>query len=397
VDIATSRRRLALFALFLNAGLSFASWAARTPDIRDLLGASTAEMGLVLFGLSAGSMAGVLSSGAMVTRFGARTVITAGALAIVASMPVVGLGGALSSPLLVACGLALLGLGLGGAEVAMNVEGADVEQVIGRSVLPTLHGCWSLGTVVGGAAGMALSAARVPVLAHLVAVSAVGLAVVLWGVRQLPAATGKRSRTTAGVPEAGSAVWRNRMLLVIGLIVLAMALAEGAANDWLPLIMVDGFGLAPAIGSGFFVAFSAAMTVGRFTGSFFLDRFGRAAVLCAGAIVSGIGIALVVAVDNAVVAGVAALLWGRGTSLGFPVAVSAAADAGDRPTAQVSLVAMVAYLAFLAGPPGLGALGERFGLRSAMILVLAFVAMAALLAPTLRTRTPAARPAVPSV
>ena len=392
MDRATSRRRLALFALFLNTGLSFASWAARTPDIRDLLGASTSEMGLVLFGLSAGSMVGILSSGALVVRLGARAVITGGALAIVASMPAVGIGAATSNSFAVAAGLALLGLGMGGAEVAMNVEGADVERIVGRAVLPTLHGFFSLGTVIGGAGGIVLSAARVPVLWHLLGMCALGLAVVLWGVRQLPADTGRRSRTTDAGVEGRPQVWRNRMVLVIGLIVFAMALAEGAANDWLPLIMVDGYGLVPALGSAVFVAFSAAMTAGRFTGGFILDRFGRATVLGAGAVVSGIGIALVVTVDNAVVAGLAALLWGLGTSLGFPVAVSAAADAGDHPTAQVSLVAMVAYVAFLAGPPALGALGERYGLRTAMISVLFFVAVAGLLAPSLavRRRVPSA-------
>jgi fucose permease len=392
VDHATARRRLALFALFFNSGLSFASWAARTPDIRDLLGASTAEMGLVLFGLSVGSMTGVLSSGTMVTRFGARRIITVGATAVVVSLPVVAAGAGLGLAWLVAAGLAVMGLGLGGSEVAMNVEGADVERVIERAVLPALHGCWSLGTVVGGAVGVGLSAARVPVVWHLIALAALGAWVVLRAVRQLPSATGRQSRADGPRDAARPRVWRNRMVWVIGLIVFAMALAEGSANDWLPLIVVDSYGLAPALGSVVFVAFSAAMAAGRFTGTYFLNRFGRALVLGGGAVVTGIGIALVIVVDNAVVAGLAALLWGLGCSLGFPVAVSAAADAGDHPTAQVALVAMVAYVAFLAGPPALGTLGERFGLRTAIVAVLVFVAIAGLLTPALgtRRRTPAA-------
>ena len=86
------RRRAALLLLFFVPGLELASWVSRTPAVRDLLGASTAEMGLVRFGLSAGSMTGVLSSGALIARFGTRRVITAGAIAVVAGLPLVGIG-----------------------------------------------------------------------------------------------------------------------------------------------------------------------------------------------------------------------------------------------------------------------------------------------------------------
>lgn len=385
MDVATSRRRLALFALFLVSGLGLSSWVARTPDIRDLLGASTAEMGLVLFGLSAGSMAGILSSGVLVSRFGARPVVTTGAIAVIAAMPLAGAGAAMSQSLIVAAGLFVFGLGMGGGEVGMNIEGADVERVLGRPVLPALHGCFSLGTVLGAAAGMALTAAAFPVVWHLTAIGVIALPLVLWSAFQLPAGTGR----TAGAdvaPRSGPPVWRDGRLALIGLIVLAMALAEGAANDWLPLLMVDGHGLNPALGSAVYLAFAAAMTIGRFTGTFFISRFGRVAVLCASAIVGGAGLALVIFVDNALVAGAAVLLWGLGAALGFPVVLSAAADSGPDSTARVSLVATVGYLAFLVGPPALGWLGEHHGLRNAMIVVLAFLALAAILAPALTPR-----------
>ena len=396
MDLATSRRRSALFALFLTTGLAMSSWITRTPDIRDLLGASTAEMGLVLFGLSAGSMTGILSSGVLVSRFGARPVVVTGALAIVGSVPLIGAGAALSQSLVVAAGLFVFGLGMGGGEVGMNIEGADVERVIGRPVLPALHGCFSLGTVAGAAAGMVLTAVSFPVGWHLTAMGAVTLPLVLWAAVQLPAGTGATVASPSGT--RGPAVWRDRRLALIGLIVLAMALAEGAANDWLPLLMVDGHGLDPAFGSAVYLAFAAAMTIGRFTGTFFIDRFGRVAVLCASAIVGGAGLALVIFVDDAIVASAAVLLWGLGAALGFPVVLSAAADSGPDPTARVSLVATVGYVAFLVGPPALGWLGEHHGLRGAMVLVLAFLALAAVLAPALRPRVapPVEDPAGPA-
>jgi fucose permease len=370
-------RRAALCVLFLVPGLSLSSWVTRTPDIRDLLGASTAEMGLVLFGLSAGSMIGILGSGLLVSRFGTRPVTTAGILGVALSTPVVGLGAALSSSVLVAAGLALFGLGMGSAEVAMNVEGADVERELGRPVLPTMHGFFSLGTVVGALTGMILTAVAFSPTWHLVIVGLIGIPVSLIATRRIPPGLGVGSARRGGGRRGG--VWRDPRLLVIGVIVLALALAEGSANDWLPLLMVDGHGFDAAWGSGVYVVFAAAMTLGRFTGERFIRRYGRARVLAASAVVGAAGVALVVAVDSQVVAGVAVLLWGLGSALGFPVAMSLAGDSGKDSAARVSLVATVGYLAFLVGPPGLGFLGDHYGLRNAMIAVLIGLAIAAVL------------------
>jgi fucose permease len=130
--------------------------------------------------------------------------------------------------------------------------------------------------------------------------------------------------------------------------------------------------------------FAAAMTVGRFAGGWFIDRFGRAAVLTASAIFGAVGLALVIFVDSQVVAAVAVLLWGLGASLGFPVAISAAGASGPDPDRRVSVVATIGYVAFLVGPPALGFVGEEFGLRGALVIPLVVVVLAAIVAPTLR-------------
>lgn len=109
MDLATRRRRTALFLFFFMPGLSISSWVTRTPDIRDQLGASTAQMGVVLFGLSVGSMLGVLGSGALVARFGTRPVMGAGTALVVLSMAVIGCGALWSSAPVVTAGLFVFG------------------------------------------------------------------------------------------------------------------------------------------------------------------------------------------------------------------------------------------------------------------------------------------------
>lgn len=391
------RRRWALFALFLLPGLSMAAWVTRTPEVRDLLGASTAQMGLVLFGLSLGSMAGILSSGPLVMRLGTRPVALTGAALVVIALPTIALGAVAGQPLVTAAGLALFGLGVGAGEVAMNIEGADVERIGGKPFLPALHGCFSLGTVLGAGLGILANAVAFPVAAQLGLTAVVGAALLLWAAPAIPAGTG---RTTPAEREAQAAAPKLALLgdvrlLFIGGVVLAMALAEGTANDWLPLVMVDGHGFGATMGSTVFALFAAAMTVGRFGGGPIVARVGRARVLLVSALFAAAGLALISFVDSQAVAVTAVVLWGLGASLGFPLALSAAGDSGPNPTARVALASTIGYLAFLVGPPTLGLLGEHVGLRGALVVPLVVVLLAALIAPSTAPRSSAA-PAEPA-
>ncbi|WP_342666405.1 MFS transporter [Mycetocola saprophilus] len=392
-----ARRRLALLSFFFIPGISLASWVTRTPAVRDQLEASTAQMGLILFGLSIGSMAGILGSAPLVRRLGTKPVTLLGLLCIVGGVALIGGGVLLSSGIGAFIGLAVFGAGQGLAEIAMNVEGAEIERLSGRSFLPYLHGAFSLGTVVGASLGILFTAMDFPVALHLVIIAAICLLPIIWGIRYVPSGFGRQRDTTdtgsiATIYPVRRPLWKDHRLLLIGAIVLAMALAEGAANDWLPLLMVDGHGYDPAWGSLVFTGFALAMTIGRFTGGAVINRFGRVAVVRGSALAGAIGIALVVFVDNPVLAGIAVFFWGLGASLGFPLTISAAGDTGEPgedPARRVSAVATTGYIAFLVGPPLLGFLGEHYGLRSAMIVVLAVVAVAIFLAPAVRPRADA--------
>lgn len=144
-----------------------ASWATRTPAIRDILSVSIAEMGGVLFGLSIGSMSGILCSAWLVKRFGTRNVILVTMSCALIGMMILSLALWLTSPLLFAVGLGVFGASFGSAEVAINVEGAAVEREMNKTVLPMMHGFYSLGTLAGAGVGMALTAFGVPATVHI--------------------------------------------------------------------------------------------------------------------------------------------------------------------------------------------------------------------------------------
>lgn len=352
-------------------------------------------MGLVLLGLSAGSMIGILGSGPAVARFGAKPVMVAGTVGVILSMPTIGAGASLSSAALTTAGLFLFGLGMGGGEIAMNVEGADIETAIRRPVLPALHGFFSLGTVIGASLGIVFTAVDVPVLWHLGAIGVVAVVVLVLAARWIPAGTGRTDRVGAAArgSRATRPVWRDSRLLLIAAIVLAMALAEGTAGDWLPLVMVDGHGFGAASGSAVYAVFAASMTLGRFVGGAFIARYGRAPVLRVSIIAAAAGMALVIFVDSQWVAAAAVVLWGLGAALGFPVALSAAGESGEDPARRVAFAATIGYVAFLVGPPVIGFVGEHNGLRAALVLPLLLVAASAFLTSAVRERTIAPAPA----
>lgn len=237
-----------------------------------------------------------------------------------------------------------------------------------------------IGNGLGAGVGMALTALGIAANVHILLAALVCIIPILTGIRAIPAGTGQHATDEQKSAEKGLPFYRDFQLMLIGVVVLAMAFAEGSANDWLPLLMVDGHGFSPTSGSLIYAGFTLGMTVGRFTGGWFIDRYSRVAVVRASALLGGLGIAMIIFVDVDWIAGVSVILWGLGASLGFPLTISAASDTGPDAPTRVSVVATTGYLAFLVGPPLLGFLGEHYGLRSAMLVVLGLVIIAALVA-----------------
>jgi len=288
----------------------------------------------------------------------------------------------------VVIGLALLGVGMGMCDVAMNVEGAAAERALGRTVMPLFHAAFSGGTILGAALGALAEWAGVSTAAHFGAVAVAAVVAIGASARflHLDATEAQSAAISAEHPgwRERLGMWADRRTLLIGLIVLGMAFAEGSANDWLALAMVDGHDVSNSTGAVVYGVFVTAMTVGRVAGVFFLDRFGRVPVLRATTALAAVGLLIVIFVPWPAVATAGVVLWGLGASLGFPVGMSAAADDSRTATARVSVVATIGYFAFLVGPPAIGFLGDGVGLLRALLLVFALVIIAGFATPAAR-------------
>lgn len=379
--------RSAVATVFFLNGFAFAGWVSRIPESRTALGLSPGQLGTLLLALAAGSVFALPATGPVLTRVGTARVVASAAAVGGLGLALAAIGvGTVSVPA-TAAGLFLAGLGSGGWDVAMNVEGARVERALRRFVMPRLHAGFSLGTVAGALLGATAAALAVPVPVHLVAVAVVVAVAPAFAVRGFLGAGGEGPGATgaAGTRRHPLHAWTEPRTLVIGLMVLALAFTEGVANDWLAVALVDGHGVPPAVGAAAFALFVAAMTTGRLAGSALLQRWGRLPVLRASMVLAGVGVVLVVVADWLPVVAVGVVLWGAGASLGFPVGMSAAADDPAQAAARVSVVSSIGYTAFLVGPPLIGFLGDRGGTLPSLLVV------AVLLLPSLLA-TGAARP-----
>jgi predicted MFS family arabinose efflux permease len=379
-DPVSRAAKWAVYIVFTTNGFVLASFASRIPQLRDGLGVTPAGLGLILLSAAIGSLIAMPLSGMVVTRLGEARTVTVMSLILAVGLATVAVGSRFGVvPVVV--GLFLLGFGNGTWDVAMNVQGARVEQGLGRVIMARFHAAFSLGTVIGALIGTGMVALQVPVIAHLLAVAVLTAVLVPAAVRRfLPAAVLASSSEQRSRRSHPLAAWLELRTVLIGLFVLCMAFTEGTGNDWLAVATIDGYKAAPALGSFAFAVFVAAMTGGRWFGPGLIDRFGRVPVLRASALSALVGLMLVVFGHALPIAIAGAALWGLGAALGFPTGMSAAADDPLRAAGRVSVVASIGYLAFLAGPPLIGFLGDRVGVLHALTVTAGLLAVAILVA-----------------
>jgi fucose permease len=266
-------------------------------------------------------------AGHIVKRIGAARTCAIAMVVLGAGLALVGLGVDIAhNRWVVAAGLFVLGLGMGTCDVAMNLEGANVERLLERSIMPRFHAAFSGGTVLAALLGAGMAALKVPVWLHLVTVAAIlvlasGMSTRSFLPRSLegePQDAASPAPSTPAPSSSARSAWTEPRTILIGLVTLVAAFTEGTANDWVSVAFVEGYDLPPWAGVLAFATFLGFMTIGRILGTGLLDRYGRVPTLRVMLAVALLG-SLMVVFGGPALAYVGAALWGLGVSLGFPV------------------------------------------------------------------------------
>lgn len=375
-------------AFFVN-GATFSSWIPRLPEIRDRLGVSETGLGITLVGAGIGGLAASVFSGALVDRFGSRTMTVATSLVLSALLPLVALA---SVPAMLFAGLVAIGAADGLTDVSMNSQAVILQRSRPKRLMSRMHGMWSLGMVAGGVVASRSAAAGITLRTQLLVTSLVLIAVMTTLRRWLIVTRGSEHSAAAGAvsvadPPSGDDVSQQpgadvdasalrstrpstRVLARLFLIGAAVTLSEFPGNDWSSVMWSNRFGLSEGRAALGFVAVSTGMFVGRFFGDPVVDRLGsdRVKRISGALAVAGIVVAAT-APSPWPLSGLGLFATGLGVSSLFPLVFAASAAMTPGTSRGMSAFSAGTRLGILASAPLIGLISGPTTVAIAMMCV----------------------------
>ena len=367
--------RRAAAAMFAANGFLMGAWAPQIPLLLPRHQITESTLGLLILVLGLGAVSAMLFSGRLIAAYGHRAVLTTFAFAAVPVLPLVVLAPSLWT---LALAMALMGAVIGCMDVAMNASAVAVERRLGRAIMSSSHGFWSLGGFVGASAG-GLALARAGAEAQALLAAALVLAIVFLA-RPFLAAPDPRPTPAQGAANTArpSLIPRDAAIWILGAMTLFAMIPEGAVLDWAALYMA-GDHATPAERAGLaFALFSGTMALMRFAGDGVRNRFGAVATLRVSALVAATGLLGAALAPSEALALAAFAFAGLGVANMVPVMFSAAGNHGGlHAAAALSTVTMCGYSGILVAPSAIGFAAEHAGFRptfAALALLLLVVA-----------------------
>ncbi len=175
------------------------------------------------------------------------------------------------------------------------------------------------------------------------------------------------------------------ILLGVCFFALGITLTEGAVADWAAVFMRDIYAADPGLAGLSVILFALMVALTRLIGDQLKLKFGPASLARALALIGILGVAIIFFAPNSIAAIIGFALIGVGASLGFPLAVTAAAEApGPSPAQNVAALTFIALLGFLIGPVSIGLIAQIFDIRFGLLVLAPMLGISAILSPLLR-------------
>jgi MFS family permease len=361
------RAKVAVRTAFIANGFSVGALVARLPDFKNLLDATTGEMGRLLFCISFGVLFSLTFVGKLIGKHGSKPFAIYGSLAAALALLPIAFSNSVQQ---IAISFFVFGICLTTQDIAMNTHAATLEHETGRKLMSGFHALFSVGALLGGLTGGLFAQFEITIRNQSITLSALFLVLAL-SVRNhwLPANIDKHE---VGKKEK---IKRPAIFIFIGLLGLASSVNEGAAGDWGGILARDTFGASPFLATLPYIVFNIGMVGGRFSGDYIMEKFGTFKILFRAGLITGIGLTTGILIGNIYSQIFAWFAIGVGMSVVIPAVFSAGATiareryAGQIAPAQaVAVVSGIAYFGFMAAPPTIGYIADAITLRWAMLI-----------------------------
>lgn len=372
-----------VFAAFAIYAFGLGQIFPRLPDVKAAMGIGEGTLGLALVGTSLGTIIALTFSAPLVDRFGYRKSLLAliPAMSVFFALAVQATGPTALFLLLIPAGLAV-----GAIEAIINIEADRTEAALGRRIMNRSHAFWSIGFFAAGIFSAAMTQlGTTPQLQLIIAIPLVGVGTWIC-IKDLDPAP-KRGGDTE---DAAPLVARPTLAIVVLFgVTLSAMLLEGASIDWSAIYMTSVFA-TPAYMGGLAVAAAAiAQGLVRYYADGFVDKYAPVGVARTMQATMALGVLIVFFAQTPIMGLIGFAFIGAGTSVMFPLAMSAAAQRTDKSAAfNVAALAQISFVAFLLGPPLLGFVAEHLGLRWTFGLGLPLIALSFMLSGALGSKPP---------
>jgi MFS family permease len=355
IPISVNRTyRISVSVFFFIAGFVFASWASRIPDIKNALHLSDAGLGSVLLALPAGLITGLPLSGFLVSRYGSKKIMIAGAILYPAVLLLLGLA---ASPFQLVAALFLFGFCGNLLNISVNTQAVGVEAIYGRSIMASFHGLWSLAGFTGAAVSTLMISYSLTPFVHFCIICAASALLIFASYKHaLPQDSGDAKQPLFVKPD--------KAILKLGMIVFGSLVCEGTMFDWSGVYFEKVLQVADSSRNLGYIAFMSSMAAGRFVADWLVTKFGVKQMIQASGIIISTGLLTAVIFPYLVPATIGFLLVGIGVSSIVPLTYGIAGKSTTMsPGLALAALSTIGFFGFLLGPPLIGFIAQAAGLR----------------------------------
>ncbi|MGW2292772.1 MFS transporter [Streptomyces phaeochromogenes] len=368
------RGRASLAFSFFAQGVAFALLVTRIPAIQDRYGISDALLPAFLAAVPILAGVGSVCTEQLVKRVPPSHVLRWSQPVVLLALLGVGAGDGLWA---IGLSLAAFGLAVGSLDASMNMLGVSLQHRYGRSIMLGFHAAFSLGGIVGASLAwvgahwdLALFVSYLPVVVVLLPAAFVGSR---WYVDGSGPEAEVKAQGEGGSSSGGGGVG-FKLLLPLCLVMAVAYIGDSTVSNWSAKYLQDVLGSSEQLATVPYNVYMVTTLIGRAVGDFGVRRFGAVMVVRAGAVVAAVGFAVVAGAPGAWVGMLGFTLLGFGLCVIVPQTFAAAGrlfpGAADAAVARLNIFN---YVGFLIGSPLVGALGDAWSYRGAMLVPMVLV------------------------